>query len=180
MATPHDDTAPPSATDYPSEEELAEVDRLDREATPGPWAVFNQFGKLAIARPEHEWSTVDAIAGHYGVGRKEDAALIAAARTLLPRVVRALRAAASELSEARGAIEARDDLLKIYAEDVKKERDAYARGRREAVESSAAYIRKGRDAVLRTRSGPAGTMVADALDAAAEGIKKHERARGSK
>jgi hypothetical protein len=137
MATPHDDTAPPSATDYPSEEELAEVDRLDREATESPVTL----------------------------GPNAERRLSELGLTLLPRVVRALRAKdAAHTKEIRrwGAA-----LSKFKSEA----NDAYARGRREAVEDATRYLR-----------GPGHGFGETAYRMAATDIERREseRARGGK
>jgi hypothetical protein len=51
---------------------------------------------------------------------------------------------------------------------------AYRRGRREAIEQAARYIRTGRD-VAKKLDEPEGKMFAKLLDGAADGIEAHER-----
>ena len=69
-------------------------------------------------------------------------------------------------------------LLPRVAAEVRRltqaEQDAYRRGRREAIEEAARYIRRGRDAA-KALDEPAGGMVAAALGAAADGIERHEK-----
>lgn len=58
-------------------------------------------------------------------------------------------------------------------QEIERVETDYERGRREAIEEAVRYVRKGRDAA-RTVPGPGGATVADTLDAAAEGIERHE------
>lgn len=81
-----------SATERVTNKELAEVAWLDKMATPGPWVADNEKGPFQYAvyptnDPDPEYLVSE--------GTMENAAFIAAARTLLPRLaaeVTALRA----------------------------------------------------------------------------------------
>ena len=80
-------------------EQLAEVARLDREATPGPWRV-SRYGNVQGLPSKlgtcQQIADVDPLReGEIG-NREADAALIVAARTLLP-------AGAADLADLRAA-----------------------------------------------------------------------------
>ena len=153
-ATPHDDEAPPSpiradATDYPSEEELAEitsadldeVERLDKAATPGPWIVnrFDCEGGAINWQVQQLMDPAEVIANvtdDEPRRARHDARLICLARSLLPRVVRAYRAL-------QGAHDA--SIIDAYnrgrADEKVLVRDAYARGRHEATTDFIAWLK---------------------------------------
>lgn len=223
MTTPHDDDAPPATLDNAiAQEELDLVERLDREATPGPW----EFTTLPHDERRGTNDVCDMVNDCFvmcfGDLRRyeDDGRFIAAARTLLPRLARALRSAEdraakaeargrhahdaanrlyqavnvaiaslepygardlyfitkskieilraaidpaeqaaalaevqrrdrleSDLAAARAALDlATAELGALHASGVKAVEDAYARGRREAIEEAQAHLKFLRDA----------------------------------
>lgn len=138
MATPHDD-APPAhepdclppepcvcaglraTADTVTTADLDLVDRLDREATPEPWTAGEE---------DEDGIVIFAGQGRgHGFGelwnarRGPDSRFIAAARTLLPRLARALRAAigdpesyAYQQGHARGRREAIEEAIRVARE----------------------------------------------------------------
>ena len=98
---------------------LDELERLEKAATPGPWRAdgfeIDQLSDAGEGYPlDHypdcanvsTWVGASGEDGPYGIQRKEDAALIAAARNALPALLRAARErdelrARAERAEAR-------------------------------------------------------------------------------
>lgn len=178
MSTPHDDDAPPAH----------EPDCLPPEpCVCGPKLplskhfidFYRRNGLPANASPElradfeaqtaaHDITTADldaldrdlaeVQAGQAGWGVAEQRAL-----KLLPRLARAYR----RVCEERDSGLLTDDLVAPAV--AKAEADAYARGRREAVEEAARYLRE-------VAEGKEDSVI----DAAADWIEMNERARGSK
>ena len=98
------------------------VDRLDREATPGPWVVRYEREGRGVSQPDHEGS--DRFILEEGAnGTREDVEFAVLARALLPRLARALRAAigdpesyAYQQGHARGCREAIEEAAR-WAEE---------------------------------------------------------------
>jgi hypothetical protein len=95
-------------------EERAELERLHREATPGPWEAtdFSEDGGMVWAAGErinHE-RTMNRVAV---IERQEDATLIAAARNALPRLleqIATLEAALGRLSSPSWVVDIREHM----------------------------------------------------------------------
>ena len=73
-------------------EELAEIERLDREATPGPWKILGDAGRLDIVTAQGQRRVARLRANEYGI-----AAFVAASRDLLPRLARDLATARASI-----------------------------------------------------------------------------------
>ena len=119
MTTPTDRAMTP--------ERIGELKRLCEQATPGPWALGDDYNDQRTLYVGEEWI---AILPHQCVAsieeqRDKDAAFIAAARTALPDCIEALkaervRAEAAEATVAR--LEARWEQLKVELEDYANQR----------------------------------------------------------
>ena len=113
------------------------VDRLDREATPGPWVVRYEREGRGVSQPDHEGS--DRFILEEGAnGTREDVEFAVLARALLPRLARSYRFAMGMVDEGRKIVGALNERI-IALESA--ERDAYARGRREAIEGGVRFLR---------------------------------------
>ena len=107
-------------------EELAEVERLDREATPGPWAYDEEDDVIETARG----SSVAILtrAARPGLTHvKPDGRAIAAYRTAAPRLARDLTAARTEAEELRHNLRAVRDSACRAQEQITAERATSAR-----------------------------------------------------
>lgn len=93
---------------------LDELERLERAATPGPWASFADtpeplYGVASIAG-DRNTAIIEICCEPAHDERSADMALIAAARSALPALIRIARAA-MELSEANESLERRKAAL---------------------------------------------------------------------
>lgn len=164
MATPHNDDATP-AHDIVTTADLDLIDKLDKEATPGPWLTGDHVGepRALCTAGDTETSLLgldrDGMAIFCAAKRTEsvaNASLTAHARTLLPRLAWALRAEREDQRIAAGEclvslpepgtdaarLLRANRLLSYERNKAQKEaRDAYARGRREALEEAASFLR---------------------------------------
>ena len=106
---------------------IEEAERLDVEATPGPWAAdFEEGARGAVCHGINStsavlgcrrWSGEEIIttdSGCYGP-REGDARLIVGARTILPRLAARLRAVLEELNDAKNE---RDAMVETNAANV--------------------------------------------------------------
>lgn len=149
-------TAPPDAP--LTDELIAEALKLCDAATPGPWMSRTEIGHpgvVAVARPESfDWVCSMQVSNTPRFA--QDAAFIAAARTLLPQALRelkALRTQLAHLAESAGddscadfarKLNAERDSLRAQLDEVTRERDeAHARAALEAQHHH--HLRKERD-----------------------------------
>ncbi|HVP49667.1 MAG TPA: hypothetical protein VMT56_00445 [Candidatus Bathyarchaeia archaeon] len=86
---------PERETEAPSEAEIAEWEKLANEATPGPWVSFGHGRTDCTVRQERDDYPGDPVAwcGANVTNADKDGPFIAAARTAVPRLIAALRAA---------------------------------------------------------------------------------------
>ena len=161
------------------------VDRLDREATPGPWVVRYEREGRGVSQPDHEGS--DRFILEEGAnGTREDVEFAVRARTLLPRLARELRHARDALGILNETVERQDaeaarlniDRARAIPEHKAAIEDAYASGRREAIEEAARYLRDATAMQIRAHALEHESPIA----ACASAIEAHEaeRARVSK
>jgi len=82
---------------------LSELEKLEREATPGPWKRDKDYDVVTVARNEQGKHRL--VAGSYSCFPDvADSAFIAASRNALPELIAALRMAHAALTATRGEL----------------------------------------------------------------------------
>lgn len=98
--------------DYLTDAEAAELERLEKAATPGPWESTPPIGHVTDTRGHvtaFAYSTPSMDGRSLNQRQADQAALIAAARNALPELISRLRAAEAEVASLNHALQAYGD-----------------------------------------------------------------------
>ena len=79
--------------------DLDELERLEREATPGPWVAWRSEIFPGSDAKAYDEDSIVCCEGQEGVARHANAALIVAARNALPELIRELKELREEVLE---------------------------------------------------------------------------------